>query len=69
MVRCMLCICISFLIYITEFIINTYIAGPLKCLSLSEENISGLYLDQKSGEKLVDEPAVWNILFLYSKEN
>jgi hypothetical protein len=65
MVRCLPCIFIIFLIYITEFIINKYVAGHLKCLNLSEENkASELYLDQDSGEKLVHEvPAVRNVIF------
>jgi hypothetical protein len=69
MVRIPLFIYISFLIYTTEFIINKQTARPLKCLHLSEENmVSGLYLDQDSGEKLADEePAVWNIHFFLFK--
>jgi hypothetical protein len=37
---------------------------------MCEENmVPGLYVDQYSGEKFVDEePAVWKIYFFYSKE-
>jgi hypothetical protein len=52
-----------FLICITKFITKC-IAGPIKHLCLSEENVSGQYPDQDSGGKLVEEePAVGNIRF------
>jgi hypothetical protein len=49
---------------------TTEMAGPLKCLCLSEENMgSGLYLDHDSENKLADEePSVWNIPFSDSKQ-
>jgi hypothetical protein len=46
-------------------------AGPLKSLHLSDENMgSGLFLDWDSEEKPVDEkPSAWNISFSDSKQS
>jgi hypothetical protein len=69
MIRCLLCIRISFPIYVTGSVINTCIAGFLKCSCLSEGSIIwGMYLDKDWGEMLVDEePAVWNNSFFWFK--
>jgi hypothetical protein len=63
MVRCPLCISVSFLTNITEYIINKQIAEPLK--PANEENlVSGVCIDKDSGQKLLEEePAVWNKRF------
>jgi hypothetical protein len=57
-------------LFSTTGLINKQITGPLKCFCLSEENVvSGLYLDQDLGEKLVgEEPALWNICFFLSQK-
>jgi hypothetical protein len=49
--------------YITQFITKKRTAWLLKCLCLSEENmVSPLYIEQDSGQKVVNEkPDVWNI--------
>jgi hypothetical protein len=65
MVSCPLCTYISLLIYKLE------IAGPLKLLRLSVENMrSEHYLDQNLERKLIEKlPSVCNISFSDSRES